>query len=442
MSKNKLQLNEFSPVLLKEWEEKINKDLKGKSLSELEWTQDDGISLSPYFNKENSKNYQKNESELKSKSNTKKNDWETNTFIKVNNEKEGNKKALKALKEGSNSLTFRGDNLNLTVLLEGIMIEIIAIHFITKTPTDLIQKLKDLCLARSITFIDLDGSISFDYLGNYARKGKWLSTEENITKELHASFNIAKEADLRTICASNSYFEKSGATVSQQIAISLAQGTEYLNILTSEYKAEEIARKIQFSMAIGGNYFLEIAKIRAFRMLWSKVLTAFESTYTTTIIQGTTSTLFWSNSQPKNNMLRATSSAMSGILGGCDSLTVVPFDEVANQKEKFSERVATNVQLILNEESYFDKVVDPANGSYFIENLTEEIAELSWKIFQEIEEKGGFEIGDMTVNQQEKIEELFLHTIAINKENKALKAENETLKKRLEAIEKHLGINQ
>lgn len=390
MSNNDQLFDEFSPVSLKQWAEKIERDMKGKSISDLEWKTPENITLIPYYNKENSKNYLNSNNDSKSKTDTQSNDWNINSFITVTTEKEANQIALKALAEGNNSLTFRGDNLNLPLLLEGIMIEIIAVHFITKNPVLLITDLKKLCLERSITFIDLEGSVAFDYLGNYARKGFWLSDEKTIKSDLLATFEIAREADLNTVCASNTYFEKSGATVAQQLGISLAHGTEYLNLLTPNYKPEEIARNMQFVFGIGSNYFLEIAKLRAFRMLWSKVLTAFGSDYTSTIVQASTSTLFWSNKQPKNNMLRATSSAMSAILGGCDSLTITPFDEVDENKEIFAERIATNVQLILKEESYFDKVVDPSKGSYFIEHLTEELAEKAWIFFQKIEEKGGY----------------------------------------------------
>ncbi|MDB4088804.1 methylmalonyl-CoA mutase family protein [Flavobacteriales bacterium] len=390
MSKKEATFEEFSGVSLKQWEEKITKDLKGKSISELEWTNQDNITLVPYVNEENSKNYSNSESSSKSKPNTKINEWTINKFIKISSENEANKEAVKALSEGVNSLTFRGDDIDLEVLLKDIMIEIIAVHFIVRNPVKLITDLKKLCLNRAITFVDLEASISFDYLGNYARKGTWLSSKEQITSDLIATFEKAKDADVKTICASNSYFQKSGATVSQQIGIALAQGTEYLNLLTPHFSVNELAKKMQFEIAIGNNYFLEIAKLRTFRMLWEKVLIAFGSTESNTIINTSTSTLYWSDKQPKNNMLRATSQSMSAILGGCDSLTISSFDSVSDNKKSYSNRIASNVQLILKEESYFDKVVDPANGSYFIENLTEELAEKSWLFFQEIEKNGGY----------------------------------------------------
>ena len=142
MSKKEATFEEFSSVSLKQWEEKISKDLKGKSISELEWTNLDNISLVPCVNKENSKNYSDSETEMKSKPNTKTNEWNINRFIKITTEKEANKQAVKALAEGVNSITFRGDHINLELLLKDIMIEIIAVHFIVRNPVQLITDLK------------------------------------------------------------------------------------------------------------------------------------------------------------------------------------------------------------------------------------------------------------------------------------------------------------
>jgi methylmalonyl-CoA mutase len=390
MSKTDSLFNEFDPVSLKEWEAKIEKDLKGKSISELEYTHANTISLIPYYNKENAKNYSQIAERNTAKPNSKTNAWNMDSFIIVTIEKEANTKAIKALSEGANSLTFLGEVNDLEALLENIMIEIISVNFINPKASEFAVKLKKLCLDRSITFIDQEGSITFDFLGNLARKGSWYSSKEEVVKELENTLNQNLESDLNSLTASNAYYQQSGATTVQQIGIALAHGVEYINLLNDKFSSEELAKNIQFHFAIGGNYFGEIAKLRAFRMLWAKVLTAFGAETTNTKINAVTSTLFWSNKQTKNNMLRATSSAMSAVIGGCDSLTIVPFDTVDSKKEIFSERVATNVQLILKEESYFDKVVDPSKGSYFIENLTEEIAEKGWSFFQEIETKGGY----------------------------------------------------
>ncbi len=405
MSKTDNLFSEFAPVSLSEWEAKIEKDLKGKSISELEYSHANTISLIPYYNKENAKNYVGISERNTAKPNSKTNAWNIDSFIVITTEKEANKQALKALSEGANSLTFLGEVEDLEVLLKGIMIEIISVDFINPKASDFAVKLKRLCLDRAITFIDQEGSLTFDFLGNFARKGKWYSSKAEVVSELENTITQNIESDLKSLTASNSYFQQSGATTVQQIGIALAHGVEYFNLLTDKFSAEQLANNIQFHFAIGENYFGEIAKLRTFRMLWAKVLTAFGAEKSDTKINTVTSTLFWSDKQTKNNMLRATSSAMSAVIGGCDSLTIVPFDVVDSEKEIFSERVATNVQLILKEESYFDKVVDPAKGSYFIENLTEEIAEKGWAFFQEIEKKGGYIKALEAGFIQEKIEE-------------------------------------
>lgn len=389
MSKKQQLFEEFSSVSLQQWEEKIVKDLKGKSISELEWKHSNLIDLIPNYNKENSKNSPA-QKELSSKENKSSNDWNMSAFIVITNEKEANKEALKSLSEGVNSLTFVGEINDIETLLKDIMIEIISIDYITPKTSDFVIKLKTLCSSRNINFDELRGSVSFDYLGNFARKGNWFSSLEEISTELSTHLETNKSTSLNSLTASNSYFQQSGANTIQQLGIALAQGVEYFHLLNSSNTNHEIANNLQFHFGIGGNYFAEIAKIRAFRVLWNKILTAFETSVDKLTINAVTSSLMWSDKQPKNNMLRATSSAMSAIIGGCDSLTVSPFDSVDSHKESFSERIATNLQLILKEESYLDKVVDPSKGSYFIENLTAELAEKSWLFFQEIEKNGGY----------------------------------------------------
>lgn len=389
MSKKEQLFEEFSSVSLKKWEEKIEKDLKGKSISELEWKHSNLIDLIPNYNKENSKN---SEAQIahSSRENKTSNNWNMSVFILVTTEKEANKQALKALSSGVNSLTFVGEVNDINTLLKDIMIDIISVDYITPKTVAFSQELRDLCSGRNLDFDSLKGSISFDFLGNFARKGNWYSSIHEITNEFstHLSANAASE--LNSLTASNSYFQQSGANTVQQLGIALAHGVEYFNLLNSNHPNKKIADNLQFHFGIGGNYFAEIAKLRAFRVLWNKVLSAFETSSKNVTINAVTSTLLWSDKQPKNNMLRATSSAMSAVIGGCDSLTITPFDSVDSQKEIFSERIASNVQLILKEESYLDKVVDPAKGSYFIENLTAELAEKGWSFFQEIEKNGGY----------------------------------------------------
>ncbi len=155
----------------------------------------------------------------------------------------------------------------------------------------------------------------------------------------------------------------------------------------------EIAPRLKFNFAVGSNYFLEIAKIRAARLLWAQIVHAYGpccDSKTKMYIHSTTSNWNKTIYDAHVNMLRTTTESMSSIIGGSDSLTVNPFNSVYEQSTDFSERIARNQQLLLKEESYLDKVVDPAAGSYYIENLTSSIAEETWKLFLKIQEKGGF----------------------------------------------------
>jgi methylmalonyl-CoA mutase len=198
----------------------------------------------------------------------------------------------------------------------------------------------------------------------------------------------------RVINLNASNFTNAGADIVQELAFAVSMGCEYMTQLTQRGIAPELAAsKIGFTFGTGSNYFPEIAKLRAARLLWSVILNGFRPANAENIrmnIHCVTSEWNKTIYDPYVNLLRTQTEAMSAILGGTDSLTVEPFDTVFRQPEEFSERIARNQQLILKEEAYFDKVADPAAGSYYIENLTSLIAENAWKLFLEIEEKGGF----------------------------------------------------
>jgi methylmalonyl-CoA mutase len=200
--------------------------------------------------------------------------------------------------------------------------------------------------------------------------------------------------NLRTIHLNAATYNNSGADTVQELAFGISTGSEYLTQLTDRgLSADFAASKMRFSFGIGSNYFMEIAKLRAARLLWSVVQKGFRIPEGESIkmdIHCVTSEKNKSENEPDMNMLRTQTEAMSAILGGTDSLTVEPFDKTFRHPDEFSERIARNQQLILKEEAYFDKVADPAGGSYYIENLTSLIADKAWRLFLEIEDQGGF----------------------------------------------------
>ncbi|NTV47562.1 MAG: methylmalonyl-CoA mutase small subunit, partial [Chlorobiales bacterium] len=189
-------------------------------------------------------------------------------------------------------------------------------------------------------------------------------------------------------------YHNAGATVVQELAITLAVANEYVSRLTDlDLSVDEITSRMQFSFAIGSSYFMEIAKLRAARLLWSQIVSAYNPSSADTAkmqIHAVTSSWNMTVYDPYVNMLRATTEAMSAAVGGADVLTVRPFDAIYKTPDTISCRIARNVQHLLKGESYLDKVVDPASGSYLLESLTDTVAREAWKAFQDIEAAGGF----------------------------------------------------
>jgi methylmalonyl-CoA mutase len=365
MSKENNLFNEFDSVSLAEWKTKIEKDLKEKPLSSLTWDTKEDININPYFNKENSFNYNKTTPSKIGVDNS----WAISHLINITNEGSANEEALKVLTGGVNSITFKGDFEDIAVLLKDILIDIISINFVTENPAKVIKKLNDFCSKNNINKANINGTISYDYIG------------KNNIEELKNNISNSEKLNIKHINLSNSETINAGANITQQLAIIIAQGNEYLKNAFTD------AEQFQFNLSLGGNYFFEIAKIRALRILWSNMLAAYNIKNTSTTIHCATSTLLWSKTDNENNILRASSTAMSAIIGGCDSLTITPHNL---KNDDFSNRVAKNIQILLKEEAYLDKVKDPANGSYYIEHLTNTLAQNSWRLFQEIEENGGY----------------------------------------------------
>jgi methylmalonyl-CoA mutase len=153
---------------------------------------------------------------------------------------------------------------------------------------------------------------------------------------------------------------------------------------------EQIVHKLEFSLAIGTNYFMEIAKIRSLRFLWSRILEAYQSPVTNCQINCQTSYFYDSTLDSHTNMLRATTESMSAVIGGCDSLTIHGYDAVFNKgTSELSERIARNISVLLSDESYLGKSIDVSAGSYYIENLTNDLSAKAWELFLTIEQKGG-----------------------------------------------------
>ncbi|MCB0748596.1 MAG: methylmalonyl-CoA mutase, partial [Ignavibacteriae bacterium] len=227
-----------------------------------------------------------------------------------------------------------------------------------------------------------------------AETGKIDVSEEFLFNSIKSSIEWTRKnsPELKVIGISTLPFVNSGANTVQELAIALSTLVYYLNQLTEKgMNAEEVFDKTQFTFGISTNYFMEISKFRAARILLNNMAKAYKvNTDKVDFNIGAKSSNFYQTElDPYVNLLRTTTQTFSGIIGGVNSITSSPFDEVTRTPDNFSRRIARNTQTILREESHLDQVIDPAGGSYFIESLTEELANSAWNFFKQIENNGG-----------------------------------------------------
>lgn len=398
---------EFPPISTEAWESQIQADLKGADYEKrLVWKTDEGLSVRPYYRAENIEalhhiNSLPGEFPYVRGKKPAGNDWQIRQDIHTDNIGMANTLALEAIERGAKGVGFRAKEIftveDLSDLIRYIELEKTAVHFIKANEypfiTESFIRIMKLRTARP-EFVH--GSLGFDPFSYYLLHGDFYnSLTDNLNEAKYLLTGIRRELpNFRMITVSGDLFHNAGAGVVQELAYALASGNEYLAKLTeSGLTVDEIAPAIQFTFSIGSDYFLEIAKFRAARMLWANIVNAYqpkEVQSTAMYIHGTTS--LWNKTvyDPYVNLLRGTTEAMSGIIGGCDSLSVQPFDLVYRQPDNFSMHIARNTQIILKEESYFDKIGDPAAGSYYIEQLTDSVAAAAWELFLNTEEAGGF----------------------------------------------------
>jgi len=251
------------------------------------------------------------------------------------------------------------------------------------------------CAENKIAPEQLHGCIAGDPLAELARSGALPGTESTLlgwVAKLAAWANTHLPG-MRTLGVDATPYQNAGGNAAQELGCAMATAASYLRACLApgtNLSVAEAAARFRFSFAIGGNFFIEIAKLRAARILWRNLARAFdESTTTPMFLHAETSRWNKTSLDPHVNLLRATTEAMAAVAGGCDSLDVRPFDEVGQPANDFSQRLARNIQLILKNESHLDRVADTGGGAWHIETLTEELAQKAWQFFQQIEAAGG-----------------------------------------------------
>jgi methylmalonyl-CoA mutase len=408
MAQKDILFDQFPPVSTKDWMDKITIDLKGADFNKkLVWKTNEGFEVKPFYRKEDLENL----AFINTKpgnfpyirgTKTENNDWLVRQNIEVTNYSKANRTALAILMKGIDSLGFiisdpeSVNEKNFDLLLERIFLEGVELNLRSdgkaKEIIDLVIKYVEKSYSDPKK---VRGAIEADPLSRLMLNGTLcISPEDGFDYLASVVTAAAALPHFRTIQINASNFSNAGADIVEELAFALSMGSEYMTQLTERgISSDTAASKIRFSFGTGSTYFPEIAKLRAARLLWTVVLNGFKPADTESMkmdIHCVTSKWNKTIYDPYVNLLRTQTEAMSAILGGTDSLTVEPFDTVFRHPDVFSERIARNQQLILKEEAYFDKVADPAAGSYYIENLTNLIVENAWKLFIDIEDRGGF----------------------------------------------------
>ncbi|NLB63827.1 MAG: methylmalonyl-CoA mutase small subunit [Fibrobacter sp.] len=400
--------SEFPPVTTEEWKEVVTRDLKGADFEKrLVWKTWEGINVQPFYRSEDLKNLQwllKNnpgEFPYVRSNNTVKNNWEVRTDIYESQIDLANKAALRNISRGCDGVQFisrarKGklygqairNQKDFDSLLQGIDLSKVAVHWDFESRG-----------AKAIQYVisseyakNLCGSIVYDPIAELLIGGELVYSEATWQDEVLAVVKMQQldAPNVVPITVQSHALHNTGANIVQEIAYALGAGIEYMALLTDAgYSAELSAQLINFSFSAGSNYFFEIARIRAFRLLWSSILEKYGVKDVKVNVHSKTSGWNTTIYDANVNMLRTTTAAMSAVLGGSDALTVVPYDAVFKVPDEFSYRIARNTQLILKGEAGFGNAVDPSAGSYYIETITDALAEKSLDLLKEWENAGG-----------------------------------------------------
>ncbi|MRT92184.1 methylmalonyl-CoA mutase family protein [Ancylomarina sp. 16SWW S1-10-2] len=406
MANNKL-FSDFAPQTTQQWMDRIAKDLKGADFDrKLVWRTNEGFNVQPFYREENlvGKEYMDTyPGDFPYVRGNKKdnNNWLVRQDIIVEDVKVANAKALEILNKGVDSVGFILNwkdlsKAELTTLLEGIFLDCVEVNFEKSHGSiELIKNLQAIATERGIALDKLNGGISIDINSGFSTVGNFCGTEESAYKFMKEAVEASKALpNYKVIAVTGSLFNNSGSSIVEELGFSLASGAEYLGkMIEAGLSVDDVAPKMRFNFATSSKYFMEIAKLRAGRMLWANIVKAFGASNEAVckmFVHGETSNWNKSVYDPYVNMLRTQTETMSAVLGGLDSFTVNSFNSSFAAATDFSERIARNQQLLLKEESHFGEIADPAAGSYYIEALTESIADEAWKLFLAVEDKGGY----------------------------------------------------
>ncbi|MBP6039304.1 MAG: methylmalonyl-CoA mutase subunit beta [Flavobacterium sp.] len=379
MTNNNL-FSEFEPVSAKQWKQQIQFELKGADYNEtLVWESPEGIKVKPF--------YHNDDTNVNLNAITPNAPFTIVQNIFVHDVKKSNARALETLQRGAESIRFtiESESISIEELMQNLPLENVNYYFnLPFLSVEFSNKINDFASKNKATIFT-----QIDPIGQLIKDGNWF---ENLEKDFEKLNTIAKNSHPLEGCPtggvasfltiSSGMYQNAGANIVQQLAYTLAQVNEYFNRISA------MNQPITIEVAVGTNYFFEIAKLRALRILFNTLATEYNHNFDCHIIATPTKrnkTLYDYNV----NMLRTTTECMSAILGGADAVANLPYDALYHKDNEFGDRISRNQLLILKNESYFDKVNNPADGTYYIETLTEQLAEKALELFKDIEKNGG-----------------------------------------------------
>lgn len=396
---------EFVAPTKQEWLDKIQVDLKGADFDKrLVWRTNEGFNVQPFYRREDVLKLKTPDAlpgEFPYVRGNKKKDnaWYVRQDIKADDAKAANEKALDLLNKGIDSLCFKisGDDVNkefVETLLKDIVCDAVELNFNTckRHTLELANILTEYFEQKGYDKAKIVGSLDWDPMEKIVMKGHDVTPILNFAPEIVNA--LADYPNFRCITVNAVSLNNAGSYIVQELGYALAWGNDYLNrLIEAGVDVDLAASKIKFNMGITENFFMEIAKFRAARMLWAEIVKQYNPKSDESCkmcVNAVTSKYNMTLFDSYVNLLRSQTETMSAALAGVHSIVVTPFDAVYETPNDFSERIARNQQLLLKEESHFDKVVDPGAGSYFIEELTTSLANEGWKIFLNVEDNGGF----------------------------------------------------
>lgn len=362
--------NQFEPISTKQWKQQIQFELKGLDYNEtLVWESPEGIKVKPFYH---------NDETLSNISTVApKKPFTIIQNIFVHDVRKSNARALDTLQRGAESIrfTFENDSVSMEQLMQNLPLQNITYYFhLPFLSIDLVNTIHTFATKNNATVYTL-----IDPIGHLEKEGNWF---ENLEKDFEKLNAIASKTSIPFLTISSGIYQNAGANIVQQLAYTLAHINEYFNRIPA------INQPISVEISVGTNYFFEIAKLRALRILINTLASAYDHNLECHIIATPTKrnkTVYDYNV----NMLRTTTECMSAILGGADGVANLPYDALYHKDNEFGDRIARNQLLVLKHESYFDKVNNPADGAYYIESVTEQLAEKALELFKDIEKNGG-----------------------------------------------------